>query len=169
MTIMGFVDCLIFSIREKPWQSISTSDGTLWGSFAVFHGKGRVRHASAAGSERETTATTMSGVPLETKSVRTSMQQSMVGGITRIRSGVRMSSSSNERMQVALSEARARLELEKEDRLAAARARIFSYTCDDDEDDGWEGGVDNDGLGRRDTIATADLEKGKGRAEDGEV
>lgn len=36
ITSMGFVDCLIFSLREKPWRSIQTSDGTLWGSFAVW-------------------------------------------------------------------------------------------------------------------------------------
>ncbi|KAA8627531.1 plasma membrane G-protein coupled receptor [Pyrenophora tritici-repentis] len=30
ITSMGFVDCVIFSLREKPWRKIPSSDGTLW-------------------------------------------------------------------------------------------------------------------------------------------
>jgi G protein-coupled receptor GPR1 len=33
---MGFIDCLIFFLRERPWQSIPTSDGTFLGSFMVW-------------------------------------------------------------------------------------------------------------------------------------
>ncbi|OCL13842.1 hypothetical protein AOQ84DRAFT_81888 [Glonium stellatum] len=33
LTIMGAVDCLIFSLREKPWRHIPASDRTFWGSF----------------------------------------------------------------------------------------------------------------------------------------
>lgn len=32
---MGFIDCLIFFLREKPWQKIALSDMTLWGSCVV--------------------------------------------------------------------------------------------------------------------------------------
>lgn len=32
ITLMGFADALIFSLREKPWRGIEGSDGTFWGS-----------------------------------------------------------------------------------------------------------------------------------------
>lgn len=60
ISLMGFVDALIFSLREKPWCGIESSDGSFWGSF-VFnrrHGedveryKERVR-GSFSGSARE--------------------------------------------------------------------------------------------------------------------
>jgi len=50
ITSMGFVDCLIFSIREKPWRSIMTSDGSVWGSFAVWGLGRRKARASIGGS-----------------------------------------------------------------------------------------------------------------------
>lgn len=145
MTGMGFVNCVIFSLREKPWRSISTSDGGLWGSFVVFNGTGSTRqrqrqqqqlhqshHESATASGRNmmmmSKASSITGV-------RTSMQQSVADGVSRMKSSVRRSFHSNDQSQIAISEARARLELEKEDRLAAARARIVSYTRGDDDDD----------------------------------
>lgn len=33
---MGAVDCLIFSLREKPWRNIPASDRTFWGSFCFW-------------------------------------------------------------------------------------------------------------------------------------
>lgn len=33
ITLMGFADALIFSLREKPWRGIEGSDGSFWGSF----------------------------------------------------------------------------------------------------------------------------------------
>ncbi|KAF3003651.1 hypothetical protein E8E13_008105 [Curvularia kusanoi] len=35
ISLMGFVDALIFSVREKPWRGIDNSDGTFWGSFVI--------------------------------------------------------------------------------------------------------------------------------------
>lgn len=40
ISLMGFVDALIFSLREKPWRGIESSDGSFWGSF-VFHRRDR--------------------------------------------------------------------------------------------------------------------------------
>ena len=34
---MGFVDCFVFFLREKPWRSITSSDGTFWGSFITWN------------------------------------------------------------------------------------------------------------------------------------
>lgn len=33
ISTIGSVDCLVFSLREKPWRQIPSSDGTFWGSF----------------------------------------------------------------------------------------------------------------------------------------
>ncbi|EMD69824.1 hypothetical protein COCSADRAFT_214219 [Bipolaris sorokiniana ND90Pr] len=58
---MGFVNCLVFSLQEKPWRGIATSDGTLLGSFFVWNGRndrwtrrlrGRSRSAGAGGDPR---------------------------------------------------------------------------------------------------------------------
>ncbi|KAH7561400.1 hypothetical protein BM1_02504 [Bipolaris maydis] len=58
---MGFVNCLVFSLQEKPWRGIATSDGTLLGSFFVWNGRndrwtrrlrGRSRSAGAGGAPR---------------------------------------------------------------------------------------------------------------------
>lgn len=157
---MGFVDCLIFSLREKPWQSIQTSDGTLWGSFAVFRGSGKVRHASSFALDPEQSfGGSAAGGGLST-------QQSMIEGVSRVKNSVRMSSSSNDRAQIANSGARLRLELEKEERLAAARARIFSYVAGADMD---ESASEYDGDGEENAATGAEKEinqKGKGRAVD---
>ena len=60
ISLMGFVDALIFSLREKPWRGIEASDGSFWGSFVFHHRDGgdverdeeRVR-GSFSGSARE--------------------------------------------------------------------------------------------------------------------
>ncbi|KAF2659202.1 hypothetical protein K491DRAFT_558533, partial [Lophiostoma macrostomum CBS 122681] len=36
VTLMGAVDCLIFSLRERPWRHIPSSDGSFLGSFMVW-------------------------------------------------------------------------------------------------------------------------------------
>jgi G protein-coupled receptor GPR1 len=36
VAMMGFMDCLVFTLRERPWKHISNSDGTFWGSFVVW-------------------------------------------------------------------------------------------------------------------------------------
>lgn len=40
LSIMGFLDCVLFTLREKPWQHIPGSDGTFSGSFQFW------KHAS---------------------------------------------------------------------------------------------------------------------------
>ncbi|KAK7178597.1 plasma membrane G-protein coupled receptor [Paraphaeosphaeria sporulosa] len=35
VTLMGAVNCLIFTLRERPWRHIPFSDGTFFGSFAT--------------------------------------------------------------------------------------------------------------------------------------
>jgi G protein-coupled receptor GPR1 len=40
ITLLGAVDCLIFSLRERPWRHIEGSDGTFWGSFVWWRRNG---------------------------------------------------------------------------------------------------------------------------------
>ncbi|KAF2799030.1 hypothetical protein K505DRAFT_404874 [Melanomma pulvis-pyrius CBS 109.77] len=36
VALMGVVDCLIFSLRERPWRHMPAGDGTFWGSFTCW-------------------------------------------------------------------------------------------------------------------------------------
>ncbi|KAL2354415.1 G protein-coupled glucose receptor regulating Gpa2-domain-containing protein [Cryomyces antarcticus] len=58
LTFMGAVDCLVFTLRERPWRHIPGADGTFLGSFAFWaHGRngdwltpvrrGSIAHANA--------------------------------------------------------------------------------------------------------------------------
>jgi G protein-coupled receptor GPR1 len=40
ISLLGAVDCLIFSLRERPWRHIVGTDGTFWGSFVWWRRKG---------------------------------------------------------------------------------------------------------------------------------
>lgn len=42
--IQAFVDCWLFSTREKPWRHIPGNDGSFWGSFKFWTGWTGVRH-----------------------------------------------------------------------------------------------------------------------------
>ncbi|KAF2492009.1 hypothetical protein BU16DRAFT_100712 [Lophium mytilinum] len=50
LTSMGTVDCLIFSLRERPWRHMPRSDHTFWGSFVCWHGN---RHGEYAQGSRQ--------------------------------------------------------------------------------------------------------------------
>jgi G protein-coupled receptor GPR1 len=52
ITLMGTVDCLVFSLRERPWRHITSSDGTFWGSFACW-GRKEVRCAPVRARESD--------------------------------------------------------------------------------------------------------------------
>jgi len=95
---MGIVNCAIFSLREKPWRKISSADGTLWGSFAVWKGRNHRRVGSlTAGSSL-------------------SAQGGMNGGergLEQTKSFVGTSVGSNDYARMAGERARARLEKER--------------------------------------------------------
>jgi hypothetical protein len=113
LTSMGFVDCLIFSLREKPWRSISTSDGTVWGSLAVWR---RTSSVSASRGGRGGNA----------KSIRQrSRTESGVSTVAKVRNSVR-TSASDDRSRMAAGQARKRLDMETDERLAAMTARLES-------------------------------------------
>jgi hypothetical protein len=105
ITSMGFVDCLIFSVREKPWRSIQTSDGTVWGSLAVW----RARNAGRG----------------EIQEMVAGVERSMSGNrrLARIRGSVRISAS-DDFTRIAAEQARARLEGEREERTRELQERV---------------------------------------------
>jgi hypothetical protein len=109
---MGFIDSVIFSLREKPWRSIHSSDGTILGSLAVW----RTSQSSLA----ETTSTRRgSGRGNGSIGNERSITESRV---ERVRNSVR-TNASNDYTRMAAGRARERLGLEKVERLAEWRAR----------------------------------------------
>jgi len=56
---LGWVDALVFSLREKPWLHMPGSDGTFWGSFRFWENRNTrfVSNDSAADTELDTGAT----------------------------------------------------------------------------------------------------------------
>lgn len=112
LTSMGFVDCLIFSIREKPWRNISNSDGTIWGSLAVWR-----KSRSSISTPNSEEAGYGNG------SRQRSMTESGVSRVARVRNSVR-TSASDDQTRMAAEQARKRLELEKDERLAALTKRM---------------------------------------------
>ncbi|KAH7394959.1 G protein-coupled glucose receptor regulating Gpa2-domain-containing protein [Phaeosphaeria sp. MPI-PUGE-AT-0046c] len=120
---MGFVDCLIFSIREKPWRSIITSDGTVWGSLAMSRSP-RASTASWIYNDSRSRGSRVSGAGLNT-------EQSVMGDsvhesrVARVRNSVR-TSASDDYAKLAAEQARKRLDLEKIERLAAMQERIMA-------------------------------------------
>ncbi|KAJ4368272.1 G protein-coupled receptor gpr1 [Neocucurbitaria cava] len=144
-TSMGFIDCLIFTLREKPWRNIPTSDGTFWGSFAIFRAP-RARNSDARG--RRVSDSDRGGG-------RSAMRRATTesGGVyqtTRTQGTGRKSASSNEYVMAA-EQARNRLGLEREDRLTALRARVVKRQASmrsraqaAEDDDGDDIGSDHD-------------------------
>jgi hypothetical protein len=114
---MGFVDCFVFSMREKPWRRISTSDGTIWGSLAMWRFSQRLNPGSmsenASGARNGSRSTV----------IERSMSESVHGGrVARVRNSVR-TSASDDYTKLAAEQARKRLGLEKVERLAAMQTR----------------------------------------------
>jgi hypothetical protein len=107
---MGFVDCVIFSMREKPWRSIDNSDGTFWGSLVLrrpFDWKEDHNTQDTNNEERETTM-----------SPHTTLPEGPITG--RFRGSVR-ASASDDFGRNAASQARTRLNMEIEERKARLR------------------------------------------------
>lgn len=144
ISLMGFVDALIFSLREKPWRGIETSDGTFWGSF-VFHRRCR------------------NGEEGDVKRDESQVRGSFSGrGRGRGRgSQSYRTSASGDGARAAAELARMRLDMEREDRLGASR-RSREGVGSDGEDrrgglnvgDGKEGQVYDDNGLEDDTAST---------------
>ncbi|CBX93849.1 hypothetical protein LEMA_P035230.1 [Plenodomus lingam JN3] len=103
ITSIGFVNFVVFSVREKPWRKILSSDGTFWGSFVVWKGRrgpgARVDSFGTRGARRSTS-----------------------GGWEDM--GGRGPAPGAGPGRAMLDQPRARLEMEREDRLEAARLKV---------------------------------------------
>lgn len=125
IALMGFVDALIFSLREKPWRSIESSDGTFWGSFVVYRRKRPADGETQVGSWVTDTEGATRG--RGSQSYRTS--------------------ASGDFARIAAEQARARLDLEREERMRAVEVVVKKRGGDDeDEDEGGGEGEENGGL-----------------------
>ncbi|KAL1597957.1 G protein-coupled receptor gpr1 [Paraconiothyrium brasiliense] len=126
LTSMGAVDCLVFSLRERPWRHIPSSDGSFLGSFMWWH---TFPHANSASLPpylrpdkllpRTTNPEATPCTPLvqrEPEGWRGGMMRTGRNAVTHSRN----SSSEYARTQAGM--ARMRLMLEKEDRRLANKA-----------------------------------------------
>jgi hypothetical protein len=111
---MGFIDCLIFCVREKPWRNIPSSDRTVWGSLAVW----RTSRASFAETNSTATRVRADGSIAEERG----MTESAHERVARVRQSVRTGAGDDHTL-IAAEQARKRLDLEKGERLAEFRAR----------------------------------------------
>jgi G protein-coupled receptor GPR1 len=146
---IGFVDCLIFTMREKPWRSIQTSDGSILGSFFVWRGRQLGSHTN-----RELVGGSVDGGTLE---------RIMTGSVDGVgmRRGVR-TSASDDHTKLALEQARVRLELEREERLERLKERMGARQAADLETGSSDYGPDEEGFVERDGEAVGAKEpKGK--------
>jgi hypothetical protein len=125
LTLMGFVDCVIFSMREKPWRSIDNSDGTFWGSLVLrrpFDWKEDHDNQDTNNGEQDTAMSTHHTLP--------------EGPITgRFRGSVR-ASASDDYGRNAASQARTRLNMEMEERKARLRRESTVTEVDVEESPG---------------------------------
>jgi hypothetical protein len=123
MASMGFVDCLIFTVREKPWRNIPTSDGTIWGSLAVWRSP-RSSFAESISRSRNASATGSRSGSLSASNRNRSMTGSAVTNsrVQRVKNSVR-TSASDDYTRMAADQARKRLDMEKVERLAEFHAR----------------------------------------------
>lgn len=105
ITLMGAIDCLIFSLRERPWRHIAFSDGTFLGSFQFWH------HASAptAGVSPRACAEANPETPV-------GVVEGWKGSVKRAGRSVARSSGNSDYVRDQADMARLRLEMEKEER-----------------------------------------------------
>lgn len=130
ITLMGFVDALIFSLREKPWQGIESSDGTFWGSFALPRRRGRQQRADGEEEDGQHEPANGHRGSASARSARGRGSQSY------------RTSASGEFARVAAEQARVRLEMEKEERIKALGSRRKSSRGGAAGDEDVEGGDD---------------------------
>ncbi|KAF1955716.1 hypothetical protein CC80DRAFT_78023 [Byssothecium circinans] len=130
LTSMGAVDCLIFSLRERPWRHIPSSDGTFFGSFAWWltfstrHNNGSISTPVVRPIETSHRAVTEANP--DTPNVSTS-GPGWMGNIIRAGRDVRTSGSSDH-AKVQAEMARHRLGIEREERRAANNASMDTRT-----------------------------------------
>jgi G protein-coupled receptor GPR1 len=158
-TSMGAVDCLIFSLRERPWRHIPSSDGSFLGSFMPWRryndedgqgdGVGSMARRPTDDLQRSCTETTMGpqSVVARTSSFMTSHVNAHLGRPGRNGSRTSRTSRSSDHQKGEAETARLRLQLEKEDR-RRAEAERENRGRERDARRSWQ----RDGVGRLDVI-----------------
>ncbi|OAG10152.1 uncharacterized protein CC84DRAFT_1084288 [Paraphaeosphaeria sporulosa] len=123
VTSMGAIDCLIFSLRERPWRHIPSSDGSFLGSLVWWRRSPPSNGALV--SSRARPSDVLYHVNTEanpdTPHVRTEQgwRDSMMRAGRNVGTHSRTSGSSSDRAKAQAVMARSRLELEKDDRRVA--------------------------------------------------
>ncbi|KAJ4352446.1 G protein-coupled receptor gpr1 [Didymosphaeria variabile] len=127
LTSMGAIDCLVFSLRERPWRHIPSSDGSFLGSFMWWrtfpHANGAPLppHLRPNESQRCMNPDASPGTPNAQREL-----EGWRGGVMRAGRNVvtqtRNSGNSSDQARTQAVMARMRLELEKEDRRVAHKA-----------------------------------------------
>ncbi|USP75946.1 hypothetical protein yc1106_03220 [Curvularia clavata] len=126
---MGFVDCLVFALRERPWRAIPNSDGTLLGSFFVWNGKNERRRRRRRrstdrmrGGGRSRSAGPCAAVVPKEEVTQRSLSD---GGLYGPRRSVGSSASFYGYSRAEKNWARERLEWEREERYRVLRERAM--------------------------------------------
>lgn len=159
ITSMGFIDCLIFSLREKPWRSIQTSDGTIWGSLAVWRSP-RLSNAGLGRGRGGSRSSSAGGVMLVNGDTER---------LARIRSSVR-TSASDDFTRIAAEQARVRLDMEREERLARMKERVVARRKASTVSEGFRSEMefgDGDEIGESKYRKHSEKEKGDDGVEEG--
>jgi hypothetical protein len=119
ITLMGAVDCLIFSLRERPWEHIPSSDGTFLGSFICWRTLSPSANSMVPGKpHRPSEMLQRVSTEANPETPYAEHEGGWISSVARVGRSVRTSGSSDQALgQAEL--ARTRLEMEKEDRRAA--------------------------------------------------
>jgi hypothetical protein len=114
---MGFIDCLIFFLRERPWQSIATGEGTFRGSRMVW--KSHKSKKTGTGQSQDTWTGKLGWtLQLPPKTPRPSLLERFKESLT-----FRSRRHSNDYARVTAAHARVRLQLERTERLTTQRGK----------------------------------------------
>jgi hypothetical protein len=127
VTSMGAIDCLIFSLRERPWRHIPSSDGSFTGSFTWWrtfsHANGAPLPARAHPREPiHRSNTEINPVTPHAQPEYEGWKSSVMRAGKTVGTHSRTSGSSSDHAKQQAAMARARLELELKDRMMASRA-----------------------------------------------
>lgn len=124
VTSMGAIDCLVFSLRERPWRHIPCSDGSFFGSFVwwrpALQPNGAPLPSCARPSDLLHRANTEANP--DTPCVRPEQdgwKSSVIRAGRNVGTHSRTSGSSSDQAKAQAMIARTRLELEKEERRLA--------------------------------------------------
>jgi hypothetical protein len=124
VTLMGAVDCLIFSLRERPWRHIPSSDGSFLGSFVCWRTFPTSANGSILGGQvRPSKWLQGASTEANPETPYATHGPSWISNVVRVGRSVRTSGSSDH-AKVQAEMARMRLEMEKEDRRGAGKKSV---------------------------------------------